>query len=187
MMARLAKFSDAMSSMDVNCVEATRRWRESRYGAHAPHGGASTAWRGVDASTRTRLDTACAPLSRQTMRRGHGDGVEAGTRRRPRAVAPSSRRGHREDGASTRPDSARSPPLSFGFGRRAHAWRRCSWAMSSDISLSTSSRGLSPGWDFIIAAILLLLRPLSTSDSAQSASAVISVRKMAEMPQMRRR
>ena len=73
------------------------------------------------------------------------------------------------------------PPLSTndGFGRRAHAWRRCSWAMSSDISLSTSSRGLSPGWDLIIAAILLLLRPLSTSDSAQSASAVTSMRIMA--------
>ncbi len=76
---------------------------------------------------------------------------------------------------------ARAAPLSTndGFGRGAHAWRRCSWAMSSDISLSTSSRGLSPGWDFIIAAILLLLRPLSTSDSAQSASAVISMRIMA--------
>ena len=63
MMALLAKFSDAMSSMDVNCV-----------------------------------------------RRGRGDGVEAGTRRRPGAVAPSSRRGHREDGASTRPDTARAAP-----------------------------------------------------------------------------
>ena len=41
-MARLAKFSDAMSSMDVNCVGRGR-------------GGASTAWRGV---ARTRLDTA---------------------------------------------------------------------------------------------------------------------------------
>ena len=30
--------------------------------------------------------------------------------RRPSAVAPSSRRGHREDGASTRPDTARVPP-----------------------------------------------------------------------------
>ena len=49
-MARLAKFSDAMSSMDVNCVGRGR-------------GGASTAWRGV---ARTRLDTARkkkAPLS----------------------------------------------------------------------------------------------------------------------------
>merc|ERR1719364_680361 len=61
-------------------------------------------------------------------------------------------------------------------------WRRCSWAMSSDISLSTSSRGLSPGWDLIIAAILLLRRPRSTSDSAQSASATMNVRGMAEMP-----
>ena len=135
MMALLAKFSDAMSSMDVNCVLC-----------------------------------------------GRGDGVEAGTRRRPSAVAPSSRRGHREDGASTRPDSARSPPLSLGFGRRAHAWRRCSWAMSSDISLSTSSRGFKPGWLLIIAAILLLPRLLSTSDSAQSASAVMSNARMAEMP-----
>ena len=135
MMARLAKFSDAMSSMDVNCV-----------------------------------------------RRGRGDGVEAGTRRRPRAVAPSSRRGHREDGASTRPDSARSPPLSLGFGRRAHAWRRCSWAMSSDISLSTSSRGFKPGWLLIIAAILLLRRPWSWNDSAHSANATMSSVGMAEMP-----
>ena len=86
-------------------------------------------------------------------RRSRGDGVEAGARRRPSAVAPSSRRGHREDGASTRPDSARSPPLSLGFGRRAHAWRRCSWAMRSAISPSTSSRGLSPGWALIIAAM----------------------------------
>ena len=62
-MALLAKFSDAMSSMDVNCVVC-----------------------------------------------GHGDGVEAGARRRPSAVAPSSRRGHREDGASTRPDTARAAP-----------------------------------------------------------------------------
>ena len=43
-MARLAKFSDAMSSMDVNCVGRGR-------------GGAAMAWRGVGAS-RTRLDTA---------------------------------------------------------------------------------------------------------------------------------
>ena len=118
-------------------------------------------------------------------RRGRGDGVEAGARRRPSAVAPSSRRGHREDGASTRPDSARSPPLSLGFGRRAHAWRRCSWAMSSDISLSTSSSGLSPGWDLIIAAILVLRRPWSWNDSAHSANATMSSVGMAEMPLMR--
>ena len=85
-------------------------------------------------------------------------------------------------GAATRVSIRRArPPLSTnnGFGRGAHAWRRCSWAMSSDISLSTSSRGFRPGWLLIIAAILLLLRPLSTSDSAQSASAVISMRMMA--------
>ena len=85
-------------------------------------------------------------------------------------------------GAATRVSIRRArPPLSTnnGFGRGAHAWRRCSWAMSSDISLSTSSRGFRPGWLLIIAAILLLRRPRSTSDSAQSASAVISMRIMA--------
>ena len=53
-MALLAKFSDAMSSMDVNCVVCG-------------HGGASTAWRGVDASTRTRLDTEGPPLARAAV------------------------------------------------------------------------------------------------------------------------
>ena len=69
-----------------------------------------------------------------------------------------------------------------GFGRGSHAWRRCSWAMSSDISLSTSSRGFKPGWLLIIAAILLLLRPWSWKDSAHSANATMSSVGMAEMP-----
>ena len=61
-MARLAKFSDAMSSMDVNCV-----------------------------------------------RRGRGDGVEAGTRRRPSAVAPLSVDGVARRGDAS-PDTARAAP-----------------------------------------------------------------------------
>ena len=68
-----------------------------------------------------------------------------------------------------------------GFGRGAHAWRRCSWAMSSDISLSTSSSGLSPGWALIIAA--MAPRRWSTKPCAALTSAtVMNVRGvMAEM------
>jgi hypothetical protein len=115
------------------------------------------AWRGV----ATRVSSGARAPRRRV------DGVEG----RGRVDANASRYGRP-------PSRSRS-----GFGRGAHAWRRCSWAMSSDISLSTSSRGLSPGWDFIIAAILVLRRPRSTSDSAQSASAVMSMRKMAAMRQ----
>ena len=111
------------------------------------------------------------------------DGVWCGDASLERRARPTAAR--RRGGAWTRRRERvsirRGLPLGRAavLGRGAHAWRRCSWAINSAISLSTSSRGLSPGWDLIIAAILLLLRPLSTSDSAQSASAVISMRIMA--------
>ena len=68
-----------------------------------------------------------------------------------------------------------------GFGRGAHAWRRCSWAIKSAISPSTSSRGLSPGWALIIAA--MAPRRWSTKPCAALTSAtVMNVRGvMAEM------
>ena len=68
MMARLAKFSDAMSSMDVNCVlrDASMAARVSIRRARAPRRRVDGV-EGVDASTRTRLDTE-GPLARRLFR-----------------------------------------------------------------------------------------------------------------------
>ena len=108
---------------------------------------------------------------------------DASLERRARPTAARRRRG----GAWTRRRervSIRKAPLSLAqrfFGRGAHAWRRCSWAMRSAISPSTSSRGFRPGWALIIAA--MAPRRWSTKPCAALTSAtVMNVRGvMAEM------